>query len=175
MAPPKKTASADTNVASNFFQRGKKASLAQRPATGKSTLITPSIKRTKVVQEELSDEIDDGQDSDEEQEQEQDEEDHHEEEMVSEDDRTIVHDDEIQSDDDSDHADFQRKDASVKVPAIPKAPVAAAPASKRASTRSSSRKKAQAYIAPDVGDIFVGCKLSLNWGVPWRSTYVLVI
>jgi len=162
MAPPKKTASAaETNVASNFFQRGKKASLAQRPATGKSTLIKPSIKRTKVVQEELSDEIDDGQDSDEEElEHEQDEEeDHEEEEVVSEDDLTIVHDDEIQSedDDDSDRADFQKKGASVKVPAMPKA-AAAAPVSK-ASTRSSGRKKVHAYIAPNVGDIHIGCKL----------------
>ncbi|GJJ72227.1 DNA polymerase delta subunit 4 [Entomortierella parvispora] len=157
MAPPKKTAPAETSVASNFFQRGKKASLAQRPTTGKATLIKPSAKRTKVVQEELSDEID-TQDSDEEEhEQEQEEEEEEEEELVEEDDLTIVHDDEIQSDDDdndSDHADFKKKSASVKVPAVAKA--AAAATVSKAGTRSSSRKKVQAYIAPDVGDIHVG-------------------
>ncbi|KAG0050767.1 hypothetical protein BGZ83_004456 [Gryganskiella cystojenkinii] len=171
MAPPKKTTTpAEINVASNFFQRGKKPTLAQRTVTGKPPMSSPqtTLIKAKVapVHDEVSDEIEEDQDSDEDDEQEehelesQDEQDDDQE--AEEDDGSIVQDDEIQSDDGD--SDFQKKDKGPAVAAQPKKnnqSTVAGPISKpnlrtRSTTNNNNRKKAIPYVAPNVGDIHTG-------------------
>jgi hypothetical protein len=172
MTPPRKpTNTIDTT--GNFFQRGKKPSTAHRVVTAKnasSQKVAPAKKRPAAdvdqedhsKEDEVSDEIDDADYSDEDDGQvsvhsDQDEAEHEEENQ-----HVLI--DEISSDD-SDAEDLpqvQKTTAPRKSPitssSSPAKKVEATQpkAAKRASTR---RNKKDTYVAPNVGDVHVGCKL----------------
>lgn len=191
MTPPRKpTASIDAT--SNFFQRGKKASTTQRVVTAKvtapsqkdSSTVAPAKKRpAKHVDqedhedhedEEESDEIDDSDSSDDEQVYLHSDQDEATSEQDEEHDEHKLIDDEIQSDDSDavaaelpklEKPSSPKKSSSISGSggAIKKAEVVKTKTAKTAKGAGArSNKKKDTYVAPNVGDIHVGCKLVLH-------------
>ncbi|KAF9402869.1 hypothetical protein BGX21_008277 [Mortierella sp. AD011] len=156
MTPPRKS-TATLDVTNNFFQRGKKSTIQQRIAAGKKA-ITPAavpniIKDDDETEEIESDPIDDAdyssdeaesQHSEQEEEGEQDHEDH------------SLLGDEIESDygnDDDLAADLQKVEKTTQ---LKESISSLNKATKTAKTK--PKGKVATYVAPYVGDIYVGCK-----------------
>ncbi|KAG0020040.1 hypothetical protein BGZ80_004872 [Entomortierella chlamydospora] len=153
MTPPKKS-TATLDVTTNFFQRGKKSTIPQRIAAGKKAItpaVAPKIIKDDETEELESDPIDDAdyssdevesQHSEQEEEGEQDHED-----------RSLLGD-EIESDyddDDDSAADLQKVEKTTQL----KESISSLNKTTK-TTKTKPQKKAAAYVAPYVGDIYVG-------------------
>ncbi|KAF9439371.1 hypothetical protein BGZ76_000032 [Entomortierella beljakovae] len=159
MAPPKK-ATATLDTATNFFQRGRKPTTAQRIITAKkanATLDTP--KKLIKLNDEESDQIDEADSSEEEDEASHDS-DEHENASVDDQEEPELFNDEIQSDssDDSDSASDFKKSTVVRETVHEGSKTAdivkAKPTKKVTANRKTTQKSE--YVAPYVGDIYNG-------------------
>ncbi|KAF9948180.1 hypothetical protein BGZ72_009866 [Mortierella alpina] len=163
MAPPKRSP-ALTDSAANFFQRGKKPTTTQRVVTVKKAAAAPIAHKTRPKQEDEDEVTDEIENDDSEEEEALHHSEEEEEEAVGDEDEEdhSVLDDTIQSDDSDVPVPEMKKDLAadsrLRRETVRKQAAETAPTKTAKGTKARSNRKSPtaSYVAPYVGDIYVG-------------------
>ncbi|KAF9286662.1 hypothetical protein BGZ68_002663 [Mortierella alpina] len=164
MAPPKRSP-ALTDSAANFFQRGKKPSTTQRVVTVKKSAAAPIALKAKPKQEDEEDEVTDEIENDDTEEEEAFHHSDEDEEAAGdedEEDHSVLDDTILSDDSDVPVTDMKKKDVAsesrLKQETVSKkaTETASTKAAKGTRTRGNKKSPTTSYVAPYVGDIYVG-------------------